>query len=90
MALFRIPFMKHLVGLDMKKYAKDVLLPLLPLFVVVTGGTLLVSRFVNMQYGFLIVVVIGLLLGVCAMWAFCLNKDERQYVENFIGGILKR
>lgn len=90
MALFRIPFMKHLVGLDMKKYAKDVLLPLLPLFVVVTGGTLLISRFVNMQYGFLIVVVIGLLLGVCAMWAFCLNKDERQYVENFIGGILKR
>lgn len=90
MALFRIPFMKHLVDLDMKKYAKDVLLPLLPLFVVVTGGTLLISRFVNMQYGFLIVVVIGLLLGVCAMWAFCLNKDERQYVENFIGGILKR
>ena len=84
MALFRIPFMKHLVNLDMRKYASDVLLPLLPLGIVVTSASLLLSRYVNMQYGFLIVVFIGMILGVCAMWAFCLSKDERQYVVNFI------
>ena len=83
-ALFRIPFMKHLVNLDMRKYANDVLLPLLPLGIVVTSASLLLSRYVNMQYGFLIVVFIGMILGVCAMWAFCLSKDERQYVVNFI------
>ena len=83
-ALYRIPFMKHLVNLDMRKYVNDVLLPLLPLGIVVTSASLLLSRYVNMQYGFLVVVFIGMILGVCAMWAFCLSKDERQYVVNFI------
>ena len=83
-ALYRIPFMKHLVNLDMRKYVNDVLLPLLPLGIVVTSASLLLSRYVNMQYGFRVVVFIGMILGVCAMWAFCLSKDERQYVVNFI------
>ena len=78
--------MNYLVGLDMKKYARDVLLPLVPLFVVVTSGSLLISRIVNMQYGFLVVVCFGMLIGVLAMWFFCLSKSERQYVENFIKG----
>ena len=90
MAFFRIPFMKYLVGLDMKKYARDVLIPLVPLFVIVTSGSLLISRFVNMQYGFLVVVCFGILIGVLAMWFFCLSKSERQYVETFIKGRIER
>lgn len=90
MALFRIPFMKYLVNLNMKKYAKEVLLPLIPLCVIVTSGSLLISRYINMQYGFLVVVCVGMLIGVFAMWFFCLNKGERQYVENFIKGRRER
>ena len=84
MALFRIPFMKHLVDLNMWKYVKEVIWPLIPLCVVVLTVTLLLSRCVTVQYGFLLVVFIGMLVGVCAMWGFCLSKGERQYVTNFI------
>ena len=84
-ALYRIPFMNRLVGLDMRQYVKHVLLPLIPMSVVVVAVSLLASRsVVNVPYGFFITILMGMSVGVLAMWKGCLSKAERDYVVKFV------
>lgn len=83
-ALMRIPYIHHTAGLDMKKYSKEVICPLIPLFITLALVAWGCSLVFIMKFGVICTLVISVFTGVIAAWIFTLNVNERDFVRNLI------
>lgn len=81
-AAIRIPYANHAVGLNPKKYLKNVILPLLPLCLLSGLASICCARLMDMNYRFILTFLLSTSVGLITGWFFTLSTHEREYVRN--------
>lgn len=78
-ALFRLPYMHYSAGLDVGRYVKDVIMPLMPLCVIECIVCHVVTAVVQLPYRFLLTGVVSVLASCVVIWFFTFTKSEKEY-----------
>lgn len=92
-AICRTIYMRYLIGLDLRKYLKRVMLPLILLFVVAVPGPMLIARSMGPGIaGLLVSSSVAALLIVLVGVVFVLDKSERSLLKGIpiIGKLLAK
>jgi len=88
-AVFRIPYMKISAGLNISKYIKNVILPLIPLCIATSCICLLFVYKFDFKYRFFLSSICSVGFGIIALWFFTLTKTERNYIKYLINSKMK-
>lgn len=83
-ACFRIPYMKHSVGLSIGHYLKTVILPLIPLALSICIVSFTLESVLTFKYHFLISLPLAFCVGLVAFWYCTMNHEERNYTLQLI------
>ena len=78
-ALFRLPYMHYSAGLDVGRYVKDVIMPLMPLCVIECIVCHVVTAVVQLPYRFLLTGVVSVLASCGVIWFFAFSESEKEY-----------
>lgn len=89
-ALMRIPYIRHTMGLSVVRYLRNVLLPLLPLFGAMVMIGMACTTLVTVKYGYLITVAVSLVVGCLTAWVFTLSSKERTFVVDMVNKKIRR
>lgn len=83
-SFMRIPYIKYMCGLEIGKYMKDVILPLLPLVVFEMTIGYFCVKVIDMPFRFLLTVPLSMVFGCFVTWKFSLTKREKDYVCSLV------
>lgn len=89
-AIMRLPYLKITTGLHIIKYIKEVLLPLIPLIAAETFCGGLIFLCADGRFRFLLNITVCAIIGVVALIAFTLNKEERTFIHNIVLSKLRK
>ncbi|MBQ9637324.1 MAG: hypothetical protein IJV36_05460 [Prevotella sp.] len=78
-AIVRIPFLHRTAGLSIRLYMHQVLIPLVPQLIISCISSLTFIALLHFHLHFLVTVPLSIISSIAALWAFTLNRDERQY-----------
>ncbi|MBR6194833.1 MAG: hypothetical protein IKQ58_05115 [Prevotella sp.] len=81
-ALCRIPFMWHSVGLNMAGYLRTVIVPLIPLCLIACAVSLCMVWLFDFHYRFILTLLVAIPCSLLTFWFFTLDHSEREYVTN--------
>ena len=84
MSLFRIPYLRATIRLDIWQYIKEVIIPLIPLTITSCLFCYIYIMLNDMPYRFIITFIIGGCTGIAALWYFTLSAEEKHYVTHLI------
>jgi hypothetical protein len=79
-ALIRIPYCKYRVHLSIPNYAKEVLLPQIPLWLAISAIGISCTYWLNVPFRFILNYIISATVGIIISWFFILEKTEKNYV----------
>lgn len=77
----RLPYIKHTCGLKIRKYIKDVVLPILPVLAVESLVGYIFTSYVDMRLRFLVSVPISVICGCLVVWCCSLTVTEKDFVR---------
>ncbi len=83
-AAMRIPFLRLTAGLDIGRYLKDVILPIIPSTAILIIAGAGMTGFVDCPLRFIYTFIISVLADIATIWIFSLNKEEKNIVLGFI------
>jgi hypothetical protein len=84
-ALIRLPYCKYKVNLSIKNYIKEVILPQIPLWLIISAVGILFLK-ADIPFRFVINYAVSAMSGILAAWFFTLSKTEQTYVKQLFRG----
>lgn len=83
-ALLRIPYIHLTTGMRIKKYFKEVILPLVPLTLTALMVSYGCTLFMDFKYRFILTFIITFSIAGSSGWFVVLTKGERDYFQSHI------
>ena len=86
-ALIRIPYCKYRVHLNISQYAKNVILPQIPVWLAISTIGILCAIWVDNPFRFFLNYIVSASIGIIAVWMFILDNTEKHYVKQMFSKI---
>lgn len=89
-SIMRLPYLHHIVGLNISQYIKNVFVPLIPLTFAITAASMAIVQTDICQYRFLLTTFTAIIVGSAIIWSVIFHKAERAYTRNFISKLFHK
>lgn len=77
----RLPYIKHTCGLRIRKYMKDVVLPILPILITEALVGYMFISYTDIQLRFLVTIPVSIICGCGIIWCCSLTTAEKEFIQ---------
>lgn len=89
-SIMRLPYLRHMVGLSISQYIRNVFVPIIPLTFALCIVCMAISQADISQYRFLLTTFAAIIVGIITIWFVIFHKEERTYTRNFISKLFHK